>query len=240
MIRVAYEMGRLNLWELSMGQLVQEIQSRQECYDYWVKVYWADFIPFAHGIRLFGQVYNDAVRPDDPYEFMKLLEKTGLKGIERNRLLERMADLIQRDSGLASQLSTGQEPAKDHPFMVLLAEFISEFGDLACHTTGSGECHQGAFALIRLIIEFARMPSLPNKKTTGPDIQTLRTKYLDSFEPEKRRFAKEVLQLGRESFRLRDDDNIHLGKIEACLFKAVREGQARLAEPDLDLGDGNY
>ncbi len=237
MIRVAHEMGRLNLRKLSADQLAREIKRRQESYDHWVKVYWADFIPFAHGIRLFGQVYNDAVRPDDPYEFMTLLEKTSLKSVERNQLLERMAHLIQGDAGLASRLAAGQEPGTDHPFMVLLAEFIAEFGDLACHTTGSGECHQGSSALIRLILEFARMPSLTNKKTTGPDIQTLTADYLECFEPEKRPFAQEVLELGRESFRLRDDDNIHLGRIEACLFEAVREGQARLAEPDLDPGD---
>ncbi len=240
MIRVAHEMGRLNFRKLSAGQLAREIERRQECYDRWVKVYWADFIPFAHGIRLFGQVYNDAVRPDDPYEFMTLLEKTSLKSIERNRLLERMAHLIQGDAGLASQLAAGQEPGKDHPFMVMLAEFIAEFGDLACHTTGSGECHQGSFALIRLILEFARMPSLPDRKTTGPDIQTLKAAYLERFEPEKKHFAQEVLELGRESFRLRDDDNIHLGRIEACLFEAVREGRARLAEPDLDPGDREW
>ena len=237
MIQAAHEMGRLNPGTLSARELAREIKRRQDCYDHWVKVYWADFIPFAHGIRIFGQIYNDAIRPDDPYEFMKLLENTRLKSVERNRLLEKMADLVRNDPHLASRLSARQEPENDHPFMVLLAEFISEFGDLACQTTGAGECHQGSFALIRLILEFAQIPVLPDGKNHGPDIQTLRATFLNSFEPEKQAFAREILELGRESFRLRDDDNIHLGQIEACLFDVIQEGQARLADPNLDGRD---
>ena len=54
-------------------------------------VYWADFIPFAHGIRLFGQVHNDRLKPDDPYEFVSLLTQTDMASLERNRLLEALA-----------------------------------------------------------------------------------------------------------------------------------------------------
>jgi pyruvate,water dikinase len=36
------------------------------------------------------------------------------------------------------------------------------------------------------------------------------------------------LDLGRSSYRLRDDDNIYLGRIEAQVHRAVREAQARL------------
>jgi len=54
-------------------------------------VYWADFIPFAHGIRLFGQVYNDRLKPDEPYEFVSLLTQTDMASLERNRLLEALA-----------------------------------------------------------------------------------------------------------------------------------------------------
>ncbi|MFU8770503.1 MAG: PEP/pyruvate-binding domain-containing protein, partial [Desulfotignum sp.] len=91
MIQTAADLGRIDLGLLSPLELCAEIERRQAIYDHWVKVYWADFIPFAHGIRLFGQVYNDAVRPADPYEFMALLENTGLKSVRRNTLLEGLA-----------------------------------------------------------------------------------------------------------------------------------------------------
>lgn len=60
---------------LSDEDLASEIDRRQAIYDRWVGVYWDQFIPFAHGIRLFGQVHNDAIRPNDPYAFMDLFER---------------------------------------------------------------------------------------------------------------------------------------------------------------------
>ena len=58
----------------------------------WANIYWDEFIPFAHGVRLFGQVYNDIVHPDDPYEFIDLLTQTQMASLERNKMLEEMAD----------------------------------------------------------------------------------------------------------------------------------------------------
>ncbi len=238
MIRTADTMGQIHPIEMSNAALAHEIKTRQEIYDHWVKVYWADFIPFAHGIRLFGQVYNDAVRPEDPYEFMNLLEKTGLKSIERNRLLEKLADVIRQDPDLKKTLAIGDEPATDHPFMVFLEEFVSEFGDLACQTAGATECYQGNAAIIRIVLQFARRPSAPSLKKEDTDIQALKKKYLACFPKEKQVFATDILHLGRASYRLRDDDNIHLGRIEARLFEAVQEGRNRMADPEsypLDL-----
>ncbi len=155
MIQAAEDLGRIDLSALSPSDLCAEIDRRQAVYDHWVKVYWADFIPFAHGIRLFGQVYNDAVKPADPYEFMTLLENTGLKSVRRNTLLEELAECIRTDPGLARTLTQhGRAPA-DHRFSRLLADFIDEFGDLSC-TTGTGnECQYGDTAIIRILLAYA-------------------------------------------------------------------------------------
>ncbi|MEH0018465.1 MAG: PEP/pyruvate-binding domain-containing protein [Desulfobacter sp.] len=229
MISDARKMGALGLDTLSASGLVKEIEDRQKIYDHWVKVYWADFIPFAHGIRLFGQVYNDAVAPEDPYEFMVLLENTGLKSMERNALLEGLARMIREDSALEDQLENDVLPRSDHPFSRLLGTFVDQFGNLSC-TTGSGsECQNGEQGVIRLLLEFSKRS--PQSATPGKkDSTTLKKAYIDSFLSHRRAFAEEVLQLGRESYRLRDDDNIHLGRIEARLFEAVREGQKRLED----------
>ena len=73
MIETAADLGQTDLSVLSAAALADEIRHRWEINHQWVNVYWADFIPYAHGVRLFGQVYNDAVQPKDPYEFIDLL-----------------------------------------------------------------------------------------------------------------------------------------------------------------------
>jgi pyruvate,water dikinase len=228
----AETLGQIQLQSLDTKMLCKEIEKRQSIYDHWVKVYWADFIPFAHGIRLFGQIYNDAVQPQDPYEFMALLENTGLKSVKRNGLLETLSDMIRNDEDLRHTLENSDIPGLNHPFKVLLDEFVLEFGDLSC-TTGSGnECQYGDTAIIRILLEFAKRPA-KQIQAHGPDIQILQAEFIKSFPKEKQAFATEVLHLGRESYRLRDDDNIHLGRIEARLVEAVQEGQSRLADPKI-------
>ena len=232
MIQGAREMGQVDLASLSVDELCREIEGRQATYDHWVKVYWDEFIPFAHGIRLFGQVYNDAVAPEDPYEFMALLENTGLKSMDRNRRLEELADLIRRDAELKAKLAADELPGADHEFTRGLDEFISDYGDLACATGSGSECVQGAFALTRLLLEFAgRRASSARHKPHS--MAALKENYFNQFSADQREFARDILELGRESYRLRDDDNIHLGRIEARLWEAVQEGQKRLADSAL-------
>jgi len=230
MIAEAKRLGQINFQTMTTKLLCQEIEQRQKIYDHWVKVYWADFIPFAHGIRLFGQVYNDAVTPDDPYEFMALLENTGLKSIERNRLLERLAKMIRNNIDLKNMLENDLIPEMDHPFRSLLDKFVEEFGDLSCSTGSGNECQYGDNGIIRLLIEFAKQPP-KQKHIDGSDIKLLKENYIHSFPAQKKKFAADVLHLGRESYRLRDDDNIHLGRIEARLIESVSEGQSRLSDP---------
>ena len=234
MIQAAKDLGRINLSDLTPSDLCAEIDHRQAVYDHWVKVYWADFIPFAHGIRLFGQIYNDAVQPSDPYEFMTLLENTGLKSVRRNTLLEELAECIRTDPGLARTLKDHGTAPPDHLFSRHLADFIDEFGDLSC-TTGTGnECQYGDTAIIRILLAYARRPA---KLPVPSDPGALEDTYLRSFAQDRQAYAKDLLHLGRESFRLRDDDNIHLGRIEARLHEAIQEGQARLSGPESDQED---
>ena len=234
MIQAAADLGGTDLSILSHSDLCAEIERRQTIYDHWVKVYWADFIPFAHGIRLFGQVYNDAVRPSDPYEFMTLLENTGLKSVRRNTLLEGLAECIRTDPALADTLEQQDRAPVDHPFSRQLAAFIHEFGDLSC-TTGTGnECRYGDTAIIRIIQAYAARPAKP---LAPSDPGALEAAFLQAFAPGRQAYAKDLLHLGRESFRLRDDDNIHLGRIETRFQEAVQEGQARLSDPSAGPDD---
>ena len=227
MIAKADHLGKIDLEGMTTQALCHEIEDRQRIYDHWVKVYWADFIPFAHGIRLFGQVYNDAVSPEDPYEFMTLLEDTGLKSVERNNRLEHLAEIIRNDKKLKAQLENDLLPGPEHPFRLALTEFIDRFGDLSCTTGNSSECHQGEAGVIRLLLEFSSRPAR-TKEPNQYRSNELKNAYFQHFPPDQLDFATEVLELGRESYRLRDDDNIHLGRLEARLSEAIQEGQRRL------------
>jgi pyruvate,water dikinase len=51
---------------------------------------------------------------------------------------------------------------------------------------------------------------------------------LDGFVEDQKAWAKELLELARNSYQLRDDDNIYLGRIEAQLLAAVQEARRRL------------
>ena len=193
-----------------------------------MSVYWEEFIPFAHGVRLFGQYYNDVVRPQDPYEFVRLLGATEMESLERNRLLEEMAATVRADNGLRRQLENGELAHADPGFSEMLEAFIRRFGDLSCPVTGVVACTQGPEALLRLVLEMASHP--PSRSVVQPqEVAALTASFLHRFDGEKRTRAEELLDLARTSYRLRDNDNIHLARIEAQKLAAVEEGKRRLA-----------
>jgi pyruvate,water dikinase len=125
-----------------------------------VAVYWKDLIPFAHGIRLFGIAYNDALRPKDPYEFMNLLAGSAMEGVERNRMLSEMAALSRIASSPADNLK--KRLAGDKRFQDLLLRFMARFGDLSC---GTKQCSQGPDVITDLVIELASAPEVVERFT---------------------------------------------------------------------------
>jgi len=232
MTAAADGMQQVDLSALSDETLAAEIRRRKSANDHWVKIYWSDFIPFAHGMRLFGQIYNDTVRPGDPYEFMRLIERSELKSIERNRLLEKMAQGLRKDSQLAQLLKSGQDLPREHPLARELDLFVQHFGDLSCPVSGGTQCQQGTSAIIRIVLEMAAHPPKEQKRDLKKNVGRLREKFLAGFEGQARQHAEDLLELGRASYRLRDDDNIYLGRIETCLFAALSEGRRRVAQAD--------
>ena len=226
MVDEAKKFAQRNPAELTDAELAKELSTRQEAQDRWIKIYWDEFIPLAHGIRLFGQVYNDTVRPDDPYEFMDLLGATEMASLERNRRLEDMAGMIREDPVLGEKLGNREYPGPDHPFSRALDTFIERFGDLSC----SAElCVQGWDGIIRLVLELASRPAAKERFRTK-DLESLREKFFSHFEGEKRLKMEELLDLGRASYRLRDDDNIYLGMIQNQLRSALEESKRRLTD----------
>ncbi|NLI81143.1 MAG: hypothetical protein GX443_05565 [Deltaproteobacteria bacterium] len=227
MIADAVKLGDVNLEHLNDRQLCEEIFRRSDVEKKWAAVYWEEFIPFAHGMRLFGQVYNDVMRPDDPYEFVALLAGSSLESVRRNEMLEAMASMVRQDEGLRRKLTMGRHLDAGEAFLRLIDGFIGEFGDLSCPVTGAVQCDQGPEALVRMVLELAEGPS-PSKRIPQRDVEQLEEAFLSRFPGERRREAVELLDLARASYRLRDDDNIHLGRIEARKLAAVSEANRRI------------
>ena len=226
MLAAADELAAADLGRLDDAALAAEIRRRSEINSHWVGVYWADFIPYAHGVRLFGQVYNDSVHPEDPYEFLTLLGQTPMAGLERNRLIAEMAALVRATLGMAAALQAGDPPAA--PLAAKLAAFIDRFGDLSCPASGARHCTERPETLINVILQLAAHP--PRRPQAGPGgrAEDLKASFLALFSGEQRRRAEEMLDLARSSYQLRDDDNIHLGRIEARLTAALQEARRRL------------
>lgn len=223
---MAAEAARLAVVDLGVqsdAELAGEIEHREAIVRKWTAVYWEEFIPFAHGTRLFGQVYNDVMRPEDPYAFTELLTATDMVSLERNRLLAAMADRLRQTPELAHVLERGQTTALPAEFQNALAVFEARFG------AGLGwadDTPRNRGALSRLLLEMAQHGVRSEKVATtqGEKIE----RFLACFDGPQRQRAAGLLDLARASYRLRDDDNIHLGRIEQELARAAALGRTRL------------
>jgi len=226
MDREADEIAEGDLKSLDADGLADEIERRRATYDRWVDIYWRDFIPLAHGIRLFGQFYNEAVRPEDPYEFMELLASTPMLSVRRNRELQRLATIVRKDPGLRARLVSGE--AGDGDFERQLESFNNEFGGTVY---ADQQCFGDRSRLLRLVLAMAGAPEIAAPASTV-DIDTRTEAFLDSVDGDRRELARELLDIGRVSYRLRDDDNIHLARLEGLLLAAMEEGRHRLRVAD--------
>jgi pyruvate,water dikinase len=228
----ARELEKEKIEKLPASALADEIERRAEIYRKWYDIYWEEFIPFAHGARLFGKVYNETVNPENPYEFADLLSGTEMLSLERNRKLQEISEKIRKSPELIQAIKE-QKEAEGKATAELKEEldsFISRYG-------GSySESPRAKKGLYRLLLEMALHPpvAVHAEKNGGNRIKHLKEKYLSGFEDKDKQFAADMLDLGRASYRLRDDDNIYLGKIEAELKRAMFEGRKRL----IDSGKG--
>ncbi len=224
MIAAADEMAAKDLAGLVEQDLKSEVIRRIGVYNSWVDVYWKDLIPFAHGIRLFGIAYNDALKPKDPYEFMNLLAATEMEGVERNRMLIAMASLVRGARDPAGDLR--KQLSDDSSFQGLLQRFMERFGDLSC---GTKQCAQGPDAITDLVIELASAPEDTGFYRTK-DPSALKQSFLDRFEGQERVHEEELLDLARASYSARDNDNIYLDRIKGQTIMAIDEYRRRFSK----------
>ncbi|MBN1137656.1 MAG: PEP/pyruvate-binding domain-containing protein, partial [Anaerolineae bacterium] len=222
--------------------LAAVIEERYAAVEAWRQIYIDDFIPFAHGVRQLGIYYNDAVQPDDPYEFVGLLKGQQMLASERNRALQGLSEQVRGDKALCEALlqaaeQEGQDALRAMQALPSGASFIAafeklrtEFMDLAY---GGERLADHPDLLLQTVLELARSPR-PNQpqgveaRTTSPGPQAMERRLLEAVGPERQAEAREVLAIGRLSWRLRDDDNVLVGRLESQLLRALELGGARL------------
>lgn len=223
MVEVARELEDRDLTALSDAELADEIEGRARTFQHWVDVYWDDFIPLAHGARLFGDLYNKRMGPDDPHEFVDLLVGQDLLSTRRNSGLLELASRLAGNDVARDALEAGDwealERAVGGDLDSLLRELGGSFG-------GGREARQG---MLRLVREMA-LHEAREAERSSRDVQELEERYLAAFEEDELDMARRMLDLGRASYKLRDDDNIYLGRIEAQLVNAVDHALDRLEE----------
>jgi pyruvate,water dikinase len=230
-------------------KLAKAIEERSSAVDKWKQIYWDEFIPFAHGVRQLGTYYNDAVHPEDPYEFVALLKGEKMLAVERNEELHRLAAMLRRNDalrrGVHEVLSDRAEPGSgDLHLMDSLPDVPGsrEFGQGLSKLLGKyldvsykGERLAARPDLIlKTLIEMASRPTPEDGTATGAEKRKSRPEVveqllLDAVGPARHGEAREVIATARLSWRLRDDDNILVGRLEAQLLRAVRVGIARLS-----------
>ena len=79
--------------------------------------------------------------------------------------------------------------------------------------------------LLRTIVELSRAPgrSCGDDASAGETVAALEQRLLDAVGPERRDEALEVIETGRISWKLRDDDNLLVARLESQLPNVTPE-----------------
>jgi len=238
MKKEAAELAETDIKSLSDKGLAGELENRLQVKGKWTAVYWEDFIPFAHGMRLFGMFYNDTVSPADPFEFVELLSNVPLLSKNRNKALRKIGAYVQQKPDLHQAIAAGGASAiGDAEFTKQMEEFISLYGDPFCGTYSDKTCDVSREELLSVIMQIAGSTKVEEEGLTGKEGNkaNLEAAFFERFkEGGKRARAEGLLDLARASYRLRDDDNIVLGRIEEQFFRALQEGRRSLMERQVD------
>jgi pyruvate,water dikinase len=244
-----------DLDRLSDQHLSDAITQRREAVSKWKEIYWDEFIPFAHGVRRLATYYNDAVQPNDPYEFVELLRDQPLLAAQRNHAIGQLAQQLASNSSLrdAVQLLLSKHSAglrwpafRDELAGIAdgAAEFVRGFEDLNERyldiAYDQERLHENPEPLLRNIVELSRGPrsSEDTRIVSRDSVALLEQRLLAAVGPQRRDEALEVIETGRVSWKLRDDDNLLVARLESQLLRALEIAAKRLRDRGRLRGTG--
>jgi len=237
-------------------QLADAIEKRSQSLAKWKKIYWDEFIPFAHGVRRLATYYNDAVQPDDPYEFVGLLRDQPLLAAQRNSVISELAEQLRSNSAVRTaveqllakhansiQWSTFRDQLREREGAS--EEFVRRFDDLQDRfldvTFDNERLRDRPGPLLRNLIELSQHASLAESHRVSPSNSSfaLQEKLLSAVGPERRAEAMDVVETGRVSWRLRDDDNLLVARLDSQCLRALKVAAKRLRELGRLTGGGH-
>jgi phosphohistidine swiveling domain-containing protein len=229
--------------------LAAAIEERYTALQKWRQIYLDEFIPFAHGVRHLGIYYNDAVRPEDPYEFVGLLKGQRMVASQRNQALVTLAHQLREDDALKDTVRqavhiSNPDPAKGWQEVRAKIralprgeEFLREFEDLLRGhmdvAYGSDRLADRPESILKTVLEMAQAANRARQRPldgvpADTDAKALEQRLFDAVGEDRREEATEALTIGRLSWRLRDDDNVLIGRLESQVLRALDLGADRL------------
>lgn len=234
-------------------QLAQAIRARADSVAEWKKIYWDEFIPFAHGVRRLGTYYNDAVKPDDPYEFVGLLRNQPLLAAQRNRAIAVLAQqlgshdsvraaverLLREHAGSMKWVDFRRELLQIEDVAAGFVEGFERLSERFLDVTYDDErLYDQPEPLLWSIVELSRLPDRrpQSSRASGESASVLQQRLLDAVGPERHEEAQHVLETGRVSWKLRDDDNLLVARLQSQLLRALSVAASRLRDRG-QLGD---
>jgi pyruvate,water dikinase len=231
--------------EIENEALAAAIDTRAAVYARWKRTYWDEFIPFAHGVRQLGTYYNDAVKPDDPYEFIAILRHQPMIAAERNAALSDLADYLEHHPALHDVLRNmaAVSPASFEAWPSIRetlgsvdggAEFVEELNRVCKRymdvAHDGEELDTRPDIVLHTVLEMAghkiAASAGATTETAAPDEYEKR--LLDAVGPKRHAEARSVIEIAQLSWRLRDDDNVLLGRVEKQLLRAAKIAAERL------------
>jgi phosphohistidine swiveling domain-containing protein len=215
----AEKMVAVELSQLTNQKLAEEYLNRSRILDKWLSIYKEKCIPMAHGLRLFGEFYNDLLKPEDPHEFISLLHSDDLLAVQRNRQLSEMAKLLRKDHRLLQQIKDGCEIPEGSNLKVMLEAFNREYSGI------NWVLHQ-ELDLTSWLVKLAEQDG--DDKNEGLKQADREQAFFDQVPEAESGMADRILAVAKASYLLRDNDNLYLGKVRAGVSSAEQEVRKRI------------
>lgn len=212
---------------LSDDDLRNEYTSAEQKLKHWTEIYWETFIPYGHGMRLFGQIYNEVICPDDPYEFISILQNSSNLATRRNDELNNLALLINADEANLVHIKSGTLKSLSKAVKKKLSDLVVNYALPSTLTELDMEnkyTKEFFSFVVRQTKNCRKRKSAPKSK-----IKRIEDNFLKSFPAgDERAWANQLMELGRHSFLMRDDDNVFLDRFKDAKSCILLEVQRRL------------